>query len=159
MKRVLCVIPILMSLVMVRGASGQAALKDLPVVSGKWWTNRRVIRELNLAPDQQARIDAVWNQTRRNLIDRRAALDRRQLDLSEILSKDVIDEAAALQAFDRVQEARATLERATFLMRIQIKNLLSAGQQQKLEAIAERLGRQRPNNAGAPAAERPIVKK
>ena len=125
----------LLGLFFAQFAFAQAALKEMP--PGKWWTNKRVIAELRLGRDQQARIDSIWTQNRRALIDRKAELDRCQIDLEEILSKDSIDETAALRAFDQLLEARNTLERSTFQMRIQIKNQLSPEQQQKLETISE----------------------
>ncbi len=82
-------------------------------------------------------------QNRRNLIDQKAELERRQLDLAALLAPGTIDESTALKAFDSLQEARLAIERATFLMRLQIKNLLSPEQQQRLETISERLWQQR----------------
>jgi len=130
----------------------QGGLKEMP--PGKWWNNRRLITALKLSPDQQSRIDALWTQHRRGLIDRKAELEKRQLDLADLLGKDSIDEDAALKAFDRVQEARVALERATFIMRIQIKNLLSPEQQQRLESFSGTLRQQR-GKGNAPAAQAP----
>ncbi len=67
----------------------------------------------------------------------------------------MIDEAAALRAFDQFQQARLNVERASFRMRIQIKNLLSAEQRPKIEAIAERLRQAKPD---AGSAESPVKK-
>lgn len=149
----------LLAAILAEGAFAQGGLKDIPL--SKWWTNRRVIQQLRLSPEQQTRIESLWEQNRRTLIDQKAELEKRQLDLTELLGKDVIDETAAVKAFDRVQEARVGVERSTFIMRIQIKNLLSAEQQQKLEAIAEILRQQRakgsgtaPSNAVSPPAKK-----
>ena len=151
----------LIAVFMIGGAYAQGGLKDLP--QGKWWTNARVIAELNLSADQRSKIEDLWIQTRRTVIDPKAELEKRQLDLSELLSKDSVDVSAALKAFDRVQEAKLSLERSTFLMRIQIKNLLSPDQQQKLETIAERQRQLKAKAGGtlnpAPAGKQPINKK
>jgi len=136
-----------------QSAFAQAGLKEMP--PGKWWTNKRIIAELKLGMDQQARIDLIWMQSRRALIDRKAELDKCQIDLEEVLGKDAIDEPAALRAFDRLLEARNSLERGTFQMRIQIKNQLSPEQQQRLETISEILRPLRKKgDAVAPAAPR-----
>jgi Spy/CpxP family protein refolding chaperone len=147
----------LLAVFIVEGAFAQVGFKDFP--RGKWWANKRLIADLDLSPDQQTKIDTVWNQVRKNLIDQRAELEKRQLDLGDLLGKESIDEATALKAFDRVQEARLALERATFLMRLQIKNLLSMEQQQKLEVISERLRQQQAKaaNAGIPNPPRPAA--
>ncbi|MGA2261034.1 MAG: hypothetical protein ABSH28_06330 [Acidobacteriota bacterium] len=127
----------LLAILMVEGTFAQVGLKEMP--SGKWWVDRRIIQELKLSPDQQAKIEALWRGNQRTLIDQRADFERRQLDLADLLAKDLVDEEAALKAFDGVAAARRNLERTTFLMRLQIKNLLAAEQQQKLETIAQRL--------------------
>jgi Spy/CpxP family protein refolding chaperone len=145
------------SLFAVHGAFAQAPLKDFP--PGKWWTNKRVIQELKLSPEQQTKIETLWTQSRKTLIDQKAELEKRQLDLSELLARDTIDEAAALKVFEEVQQARLGLERSTFLMRIQIKNLLAPEQQQKIETIAERLRQQKARSNEPPPPARPAQKK
>ena len=120
---------------------GQARVPGFP--PGKWWKDRRIIEELKLGADQQARIESIWLENRARLIDQKADLDKSQLDLTDLLSGDSVDEAAALKIFERVQAARQALEKTTFLMRIRTKNILSPEQQQKLEEISERVRRER----------------
>jgi Spy/CpxP family protein refolding chaperone len=154
MKNLLRILPAAFgTFFLAHAAWGQAFLKDLP--AGKWWTNRRIIQELRLAPAQQAKIEAVWLVSRRILNERKMELEKRQAELAAVLGQGPIDEASALRAFDEFQRARLSVERATFRMRIQIKNLLSAEQQPKIEAIAERLRQARPD---AGSAESPVKK-
>ena len=143
----------------IEAALAQGVLKDLP--EGKWWTNKRVINQLNLTLDQRSKIEDVWMQSRRNLIDQQAEMQRRQLDLEETVGKDQIDENAALKALARFQEAKSNLEQSTLLMRIRIKNLLAPDQQQKLQAVAEALRQQRAKANAVPAEKQaaPAVKK
>ena len=140
-------------------ALAQGVLKDMP--GGKWWTNKSVINRLNLNLDQRSKIEDVWMQSRRNLIDQQAEMEKRQLDIEEIVGKDQIDENAALKALARFQEAKANLEQSTMLMRIRIKNLLTPDQQQKLQAVAEVLRQQRAKaNGTAPQKQAaPALKK
>ncbi len=134
-------------------AAAQAGMRELP--PGKWWENRRIINELKLSPEQQNEIDAVWNEGRRRLIDQKAEMEKAQLDMSDALGADTVDEAAALKAFDRMQAARTALERSTLLMRIRIKNALSPEQQVRLEEIAKRLRPDR--NVVRPNPQRPGI--
>jgi Spy/CpxP family protein refolding chaperone len=127
----------LLVLLVTEGASAQLGWRDLP--PGKWWVNRRVILQLRLNPDQQSRIESLWLQNRRNLMEWKSELEKRQQEFTSLLGKDIVDETAALRAFDRLQEARLSVERATFLMRIQIKNSLTPAQQQKLETMSAAL--------------------
>jgi Spy/CpxP family protein refolding chaperone len=141
------------------GAFAQGGWRDMP--PGKWWANKRFILQLRLSPDQQSRIESLWMQNRRNLMEWKSELEKRQLVFMGLLGKYSVDEATALRAFDRIQEARLNIERATFLMRIQIKNLLAPEQQQKLEAMSEVLRQQAargvdaaPADSGPPAGKK-----
>ena len=130
----------LLAVLTAEGAFAQGGWRDLP--PGKWWVNKRFILQLGLSQDQQARIESLWLQNRRNLVAWKSELEKRQLEFADLLGMGSVDETAALRAFDRFQEARLNVERATFLMRLQVKNLLSPEQQQKLEAISQVLRRQ-----------------
>ncbi len=120
--------------------------RDLP--AGKWWKNPQVVQDLKLSEDQQKRIEAVWAQNRRELIEQKAELDRRRLELSELLTHDTVDEGAALKLFDQVQAARLAIERSMFTMRVRIKNLLRPDQQQRLEELSTRFRRFRNGRPG-----------
>jgi len=133
-------------------ARAQQELKEPP---GKWWKNRQVITQLNLTRAQQDRIEDLWTQNRRILIDKKAELDKRTLDLSEILSRELAEEAAALKAYERIQAAKAEGEKEVFLMRIRIKNLLSQQQQLRLEEVANRLRGGGQANRGQPLRQPP----
>ncbi len=131
-------------------AHAQQALKQPP---GKWWKDRRLIDDLKLSPEQQSRIDHVWMEGRKSLIDKKAEFDKRSIDLADVLSRPETDESAAIKAFDMVQAARVDLERSMFLMRLRIKMLLSREQQQRLEEIADQFRRDnRAIRANGPAA-------
>ena len=67
-----------------------------------------------------------------------------------------------MKLLDEVQQLRTSLERNTFLMRVQIKNLLTPEQQRKTEEVAERLRQQKAKEdaaAPAPAPQNPPIKK
>jgi Spy/CpxP family protein refolding chaperone len=123
--------------------AGYAQMRVPGFPPGTWWKDRRLAEELRLTQDQQGKIESIWMEHRRRLIDEKAELDKRQLDLSDVLSKEQVDEAAAMKAFEQVQAARTALERTTFSMRIRTKNVLSLEQQQKLDEVAEKTRRER----------------
>jgi Spy/CpxP family protein refolding chaperone len=144
---------------MAADAFPQVGLKDIPL--GKWWVKRQIIRELALTVDQQNRIEALWTERAKSLMGRQAELQKRQQALAELLARDTIDVPASLKIFDEIQQSKTSLERNTFLLRIQIKNLLTPEQQQKLELIAERLRMQKGKEAesAAPLPAPAAVKK
>ncbi len=132
------------------GVFAQAGLRD--ILPGKWWTRRPIVKELNLSMDQQSKIEACWEQRNKVLRGQQEELRQRQQELAELVAKDVIEEAAAMKLLEEVQQLRASLERNTFLMRIQIKNLLTPEQQRKTIELAERVRQQKAREDAAAAA-------
>jgi len=137
---------VLIGLSMLAIAATLISAQDLKVPPGKWWQDPRVIQHVNLTPDQQDKIESIFRKNRRDLVDQRAQLDKCRIDLDDLLSKSSVDETAALGVFERLQAARLQVERTTFIMRMQIKNLLSAEQQKRLEEAADRLRQQQKPN-------------
>ena len=119
----------------------QAGLKD--TLPGKWWTKKPIINALNLSVEQQSKIEACWARRNKVLFGQQEELRKRQQELADLVARDSIDETAAMKLLDEVQQLRVNLERNTFLMRIQIKNLLTPEQQRKTEEFAERLRQQK----------------
>ncbi len=160
MRKAICSLLLCLATTIIAGQSyAQGVLREFP--QGKWWTNKRIINQLNLTAEQQSRIETIWTQSRRTLIDLQAELQKRQLDLEELFNKDAVDEGAALEALDKWERARAALDHDTLQMRIRIKNLLSPDQQQILQTIAEVLRQQRVKAENLPPASpiQPRVKK
>lgn len=122
----------------------QMGYGELP--PGKWWKNRRVIQSMKLTAEQQEKIESLWAERRKTFIDQKAQLDKAHLDLTGLLATGTVEETQALVAFERVQAAKTSIERLAFLMRIQIKNVLTSAQQAQLEEIAQRLRKERPQN-------------
>jgi len=73
--------------------------------TGEMVENRQ-IKSARSHSSSAGRIEDLWTQNRRILIDKKAELDRRTLDLSEILSGEIAEEGAAFEAFERVRPQR-----------------------------------------------------
>src|SRR5262245_44472110 len=57
-------------------------------LSGRWWTNQRIIGRLGLKPDQQKRMDAIFQQNRLKLIDLTAALNKEEALLEPLMEAE-----------------------------------------------------------------------
>src|SRR5262249_55775395 len=79
-------------------------------LSGRWWTNQRIIDRLGLTPDQQKRMDAIFQQNRLKLIDLTAGLDKEEA-LLEPLMADQPDVSGIRSQIDRIVQARSELEK------------------------------------------------
>jgi Spy/CpxP family protein refolding chaperone len=102
--------------------------------SGTWWRNQNYITLLTLTPDQQKRMDDVFQQTRIRLIDLKAILDKEEAILEPLIEADRLDETRAAPQIDKVADARAALEKANARMLLSIRQILTPEQWTKLSS-------------------------
>lgn len=105
---------------------------------GKWWSDPRFVQMLGLTPDQQKRMDSIFNQSRFKLIDLSAALQKEEATLEPLLAADRPDEPKILLQIDRVAQARAELEKANARMLLGLRGVLTPEQWKRLQADAPR---------------------
>ena len=99
---------------------------------GMWWKDPNVAQQLSLSADQLKRIDTIFEQSRLQLIDLRASLQKQEVLLDPMLSANPVDTAKASAQIDKVAQARAELEKANAKMLLGIRGVLSADQWTKL---------------------------
>jgi Spy/CpxP family protein refolding chaperone len=100
---------------------------------GIWWHNPDLIQKLTLAPDQQKRMDDILQQSRLQLIDLRANLEKQELLMEPMLAANPPDTNKILAQIDHTAQARAELEKANAKMLLGIRNVLTPDQWTKLQ--------------------------
>jgi Spy/CpxP family protein refolding chaperone len=123
---------------------------------GIWWHNPDLIQKLTLTPDQQKRMDDILQQSRLQLVDLRANVEKQELLMEPMLAANPPDTNKILAQIDHTAQARAELEKANAKMLLGIRNVLTPDQWTKLQT--ERRSRMRhgdmpggPDGAGRPA--------
>ncbi|MEI9977915.1 MAG: Spy/CpxP family protein refolding chaperone [Edaphobacter sp.] len=101
---------------------------------GMWWHNPDLIQKLTLTPDQQKRMDDILQQSRLQLIDLRATLEKQELLMEPMLAANPPDTNKILAQIDHTAQARAELEKANAKMLLSIRNVLTPDQWTKLQA-------------------------
>ena len=91
-----------------------------------------VVQRLSLTPDQTKKMDGIFEQSRLQLIDLKANLEKQNTMLEPLLSANPPDTAKALAQIDKVAEARAELEKADARMLLGIRGVLTPEQWTKL---------------------------
>jgi Spy/CpxP family protein refolding chaperone len=114
-------------------AETRAGWQDLGP-SGTWWRNQNYITLLSLTPDQQKRMDDVFQQSRIKLIDLKANLDKEEAILEPLMKADRLDETRVAPQIDKVADARAELEKANARMLLGIRQVLTPEQWTKLSS-------------------------
>ncbi len=121
---------------------------------GIWWHNPDLVQKLTLTPDQQKRMDDIMQQSRLQLVDLRANVEKQELLIEPMLAANPPDTAKVLAQIDRTAQARADLEKAIGKMLLSIRTVLTPDQWTKLQAEERDNRRSRMHNGmrdGAPA--------
>jgi periplasmic protein CpxP/Spy len=101
---------------------------------GRWWTDPALVQRLGLTPDQQKRIDTLFQQNRLKLIDQSAGLQKEEAILEPLLEADRPDESQVLAQIDHIAQARAELEKANARMLLGFRGVLTLDQWKRLQA-------------------------
>jgi len=119
-------------------AAAIAAFLAVPAVAaagmpdGKWWKNPRVAADLGLSPDQSTEIEKIFVRSRSKLIDLRADLEKKQLDLQVAMDDKTANRSAVEKKIEAVENARASLQKTRALMILDMKQVLKPDQWERL---------------------------
>ena len=100
---------------------------------GIWWHNPDLVQKLTLTPDQQKKMDDILQQSRLQLIDLRANVEKQELLMEPMLAANPPDTNKVLAQIDKTAQARAELEKANAKMLLGIRNVLTPDQWTKLQ--------------------------
>ena len=101
----------------------------------KWWQTERFKKELVLTQEQINRIEGIYQTTEPLLRSQKQAVDRREAKLSKVIQDPKSDEAAVLQAIDRLEAARSEISRTRNLMFFRFRRVLTDEQNLKINAM------------------------
>jgi Spy/CpxP family protein refolding chaperone len=123
---------------------------------GKWWKRPRIVQMLNLTVEQQAKLEDIFSRRRREFVDLKADVERRQIDVEELVAKKDSDSRKVSAAVDALEQSRLKLRKAATMMFLEQKDVLSAAQWQQVldrreEWRAQRLMERRGAARGEPS--------
>jgi Spy/CpxP family protein refolding chaperone len=122
---------------------------------GIWWHNPDLVQKLNLTPDQQKRMDDILQQSRLQLIDLRANVEKEEVMMEPMLAANPPDTNKILAQIDHTAQARAELEKANAKMLLGIRNVLTPDQWTKLQTEKrDRMRMRRGGMSGGPDGPR-----
>jgi Spy/CpxP family protein refolding chaperone len=120
-----------------------------------WWKNPDIVQKLTLSADQQKRMDDIFQQSRLQLIDLKANVEKQEILLEPMLSDNPPDTNKVLAQIDHVASARAELEKANARMLLGIRGVLSADQWTKLQAERQEMRQKFGPGPGGPGGPGP----
>lgn len=102
---------------------------------GRWWDDKSVAQTIGLRKDQQTKMDAIFNANKPAILASYKAFLSEQSKL-EALNKDPqVDKARLFAVIDAVSQARASLQKATSQMLLEIRQQMNSDQIVKLEKL------------------------
>ncbi len=109
------------------------ALQFGPV--GRWWDDRSVIQAIGLRREQQRRMDAIFDSHKPAILDSYKGFLKAQTNLAAVNKDPQASKDTLFAAIDAVNQARASLQKATSAMLLQIRKEMEPDQVDKLEKI------------------------
>src|SRR3954469_18171028 len=116
--------------------------RALGLRGGRWWNDPAMVEKLKLTDDQRKSMDEILLDHRKDIVDKRGALEKAELDLEPLMQDDQPNESQVLAQIDKVAQARADLEKANARFLLAIRAKLSPDQWKELKAArSERIER------------------
>jgi Spy/CpxP family protein refolding chaperone len=102
---------------------------------GRWWDDKSVIKAVGIGKDQQKKMDAIFDANKPAILESYKKLLSEQAALDKINKDPKSDQATIFAAIDSVSKARASLQKATAQMLLEIRQQMAPDQIVKLEKL------------------------
>ena len=119
-----------------------SAFAQLP--PGKWWRRPEIVQQLQLTEDQQFKLDAIWRDEAKDLIDLKAEMDKQSISLRGELDQPTLNRAAIRQIAAKLSEARARRFERELMMLVDMRGVLTDAQWSRMRAQLDRIEANRP---------------
>ena len=106
-----------------------------PPGGGRWWYRPAVKDKLQLTPDQINKINKVWIEHRKRIIDIRGDIEKAYLDLEALMGQPMVDIQEAYKLAERLGQLQARRTEERIRMAIGIRQELSIEQFEELKGL------------------------
>jgi Spy/CpxP family protein refolding chaperone len=108
---------------------------------GKWWKRPRVAHALALTAEQTDSLEKIFAKSRPKLIDLRADFEKKEFAYEQAMEAEKVDRKAVEAGIEAREEARAKLQKELALMEIDMKQVLTPEQWEKLMQMRDEMRR------------------
>jgi Spy/CpxP family protein refolding chaperone len=118
------------------GCEGGAhhAKEGMGVPRGKWWKMPQAAERLNLTDEEKEKLDRLFLEHRRRMIDLRSEMQKERLELEHLLDSTSFDSAASMARFMKVQGAQKDIAVERFRFLLGVREILGLDRFQQLKA-------------------------
>jgi Spy/CpxP family protein refolding chaperone len=128
---------------LVLGLATSAFAQNLP--PGKWWRRPEIVQTLNLAEEQQDKLETIFRTASSDLIDLRGEVEKQNINLRGDLDQAQLDRAAIRRDAQKLSEARGRLFERELIMLTDMRAVLNDAQWNRMRSgLLERLGNANP---------------
>ena len=120
-----------------------------------WW-DRPVARALKLSPEQEKQVRATQREFRDRLLDQRAAVQKAEANLRDMMDEDQVNEARTREAIDKLVAARGEMLRTVSQMALRMRTVLTPDQWQRVRRRTGQLLQQRRQQRMGPPPAQPM---
>ncbi len=114
---------------------------DVSMGGGRWWHKPALKDKLGLTPDQIDKIDRIWIEHRKRIIDIKSDLEKAYLDLEGIMGQPTVNAEEAYRLAEGLGQLKAKQAEERIRMAIDIRQQLSLEQFEKLRGLRHELGK------------------
>lgn len=113
-----------------------ATLVAAPAAQGfKWWQSEQYIRELGLTQEQSRVLEKIFQEALPKLRAHKRALDKAEAEFEALIEKGA--DQAVMEQVNRVETARAELNKARTMMLLRMRRVLTSEQWAKFTALQQ----------------------
>jgi hypothetical protein len=117
-----------------------AFAQNLP--PGKWWRRAEIVQSLNLAEDQQNKLETIFRLASSDLIDLRGEVEKQNINLRGDLDQQQLDRASIRRDAQRLSDARTRLFERELMMLVDMRAVLNDSQWDRMRNQLDRFGAQ-----------------
>ncbi len=107
----------------------------------KWWKNPQIVSELNLNADQVNSIENIFSSNKGNILSLNSQLMEKERELRKLIRNPNATQQEVLNLTDQVENIKGELRRLEVKMFLEIREVLTPDQREKLHKIKERYRR------------------
>jgi hypothetical protein len=111
------------------------------LIGGKWWQLPAVKEKLQLSHDQIRKINTIWIEHRKHIIDIRSDMEKTYIDLENIMGQPMVVWQEADKLAERLGELHSQRAKERIKMAIDIRQELTIEQFEKLRDIRRECSR------------------
>jgi len=125
----------ILTLLLATSAFAQASLPP-----GKWWRNPDIVQTLNIAEDQQNKLEIIFRTASTDLIDLRGDVEKQNITLRGDLDQVTLDRAAIRRDAQKLSDARGRLFERELAMLVDMRAILNDAQWNRMRNDLGKLG-------------------